>query len=162
MNQKIKVLFVCLGNICRSPAAEGAFTHLIKTKNLSEKFHIDSSGTGNYHIGDLPHINTRKIAQEKGIELTHRARQFSSADFNDFDYILAMDQTNYNDILSMAKTEEDKKKVYKFRYFEKNVPGEPDVPDPYFGGIDGFKNVQNIVYRAAQGFLEHVREVHKL
>lgn len=160
--EKIKVLFVCLGNICRSPAAEGAFTSLVRDSGLEEYFIIDSSGTGNYHIGELPHSTTRKIAGERGIELTHRARQFHPLDFEEFDYILAMDSNNYMDVLSLARTPEHKNRVFKYRYFDPGHDGEPDVPDPYFGGIDGFKNVQNIVERTAKGFLDHLKKNHNL
>ena len=158
--KKIRVLFVCLGNICRSPAAEGAFTSLVREMGFENHFHIDSSGTGDYHVGELPNANTRKIAGERGIELTHRARQFHPMDFDSFDYILAMDNNNYRDVLSLAKNKDHKNKVFKYRYFDPDHDDEPDVPDPYFGGIDGFRNVQQIVERTARGFLDHLQKNH--
>lgn len=162
MARKISVLFVCLGNICRSPAAEGAFTHLVKTLGKKELFHIDSSGTGDYHIGDLPHATTRKIASEHGIDLVHRARQFNPADFERFDFILVMDDSNYANVIAQARTAADREKVFKFRHFDPDVENAPDVPDPYFGGIDGFKQVQEIVSRTARGFYNHLNEIYKL
>jgi len=159
---KIKVLFVCLGNICRSPAAEGAFKKAIKDAGLENRFEIDSSGTGNYHIGDLPHTITRSVAKERGIVLDHHARQFKGADFGKFDYIMAMDSTNYHDILMHAVSDEDRSRVFLFREFDPEVDGSPDVPDPYFGGQDGFYKVQDIVERTAGGFLQYLREQHNL
>ena len=159
--KKISVLFVCLGNICRSPAAEGSFTSLVSQLGHLDKFHIDSSGTGDYHIGELPHATTRKVALENGIELIHRARQFHPDDFETFDFILTMDDNNHRDVLAMAKKPEHKQKVFKFRHFDPEHDGAPDVPDPYFGGLDGFKNVQKIVERTARGFWEHINKIHK-
>ncbi|MCX7997920.1 MAG: low molecular weight phosphotyrosine protein phosphatase [Leptospiraceae bacterium] len=158
--QKIGVLFVCLGNICRSPAAEGAFRHLVEERELKEFFHIDSCGTASYHIGELPHELTQKVARERGIILTHRARQFKREDFEKFDYILAMDESNYKHILYMAKTEEQKQKVHKFRKFDPAVSGQPDVPDPYYGSVAGFEHVQDIVMRTSAGFLDYLLEKH--
>ncbi|WCL47705.1 low molecular weight protein-tyrosine-phosphatase [Leptospira sp. GIMC2001] len=152
----VKVLFVCLGNICRSPAAEGAFSKLVEEKGLQQTFTIDSCGTAGYHIGSLPHKTTREVARLNGIELTHRARQFSRDDFSKFDYILAMDDSNYKDILNLAKSDEDKGKVFLFRTFQENNGGEMSVPDPYYGGLDGFKAVQKIVIESSNGFLEYL------
>lgn len=156
-----KVLFVCLGNICRSPAAEGAFHALVQKKGLEEQFFIDSCGTSGYHAGELPHPNTRKAARKDGIELTHRSRQFERADFDSFDYIIAMDSSNLSDILQMAGTESDKQKILKFRRFDPAIEGEPDVPDPYYGGVEGFANVQKIARRTAEGLLEWILSKQK-
>ncbi|MCB1160776.1 MAG: low molecular weight phosphotyrosine protein phosphatase [Leptospiraceae bacterium] len=154
--EKKRVLFVCLGNICRSPAAEGAFTDLVQKSKLESKFIIDSAGTGEWHIGELSHPNTRKTAKKRGIELIHRARLFTRDDFDKFDYILAMDSSNLSNILAMARNEEDKKKVFKFRRFDPEVEGEPDVPDPYYGGLQGFSNVQEICERTSKGLLDWI------
>ena len=157
---KIKILFVCLGNICRSPAAEGAFIKAINDAGLSRHFFIDSSGTGNYHIGNLPHATTRSVAKQRGIELNHLARQFSVSDFKDFDYIMAMDSSNYHDILMHARSDDDRSRVFLFREFDPEVEGSPDVPDPYFGGKDGFLTVQQIAERTATGLLEFLQKQH--
>jgi len=162
LSNKIKVLFVCLGNICRSPAAEGAFKSLVEKKGISELFEIDSAGTAGYHVGERPHETTTKVARDRGIILNHYCRQFEPMDFQRFDYILAMDQSNFRSILSMAKTESDKQRVMKFRRFDSTVKGEPDVPDPYYGGIAGFEHVQDIVERASEGFLNWLLENHSL
>lgn len=156
--QKIGVLFVCLGNICRSPAAEGAFRYLVEQNDLEGFFHIDSCGTAGYHVGELPHEITRKVAMERGIYLKHACRQFVVHDFDKFNYILTMDQSNYNNILSMARDENDSKKVSMFRKFDHTVSGQPDVPDPYYGGIGGFEHVQDIVMRCSSGLLAYLQE----
>lgn len=158
MKGKVRVLFVCLGNICRSPAAEGAFRHLVEANQLSEFFEIDSAGTANYHEGELPHPTTRLVAQEFGILLTHRSRQFTYSDFLKFDYILAMDSSNYRDILRLAKTEADRKKVFMFRKFDSNTFGDLDVPDPYYSVKDGFIEVQEIVTNASEGLLNWIKK----
>lgn len=162
MSEKVKVLFVCLGNICRSPAAEGAFTNLVQKKGFDELFVIDSAGTAGYHIGELPHETTRKVARERGIILSHFCRQFEYDDFINFDYILAMDNSNYQNIIAMARDESQKQKVMKFRKFDSSVRGEPDVPDPYYGGVAGFEHVQDIVERSSEGFLEWILQNHNI
>lgn len=164
----ISVLFVCLGNICRSPAAEGAFLALLAMQDLGHRFRVDSCGTGGWHIGELPHRTTREVARANGIELTHRARQFHpERDFQSFDYILTMDESNYNDVMSLAPNSQDRKKVFLYREFERDESGNPllgerSVPDPYYGGLEGFQEVQSIVTRAAEGFLEFLKETDQL
>ncbi|EJO67796.1 MULTISPECIES: low molecular weight protein-tyrosine-phosphatase [Leptospira] len=150
----IRVLFVCLGNICRSPAAEGAFLDLIQKRNLESSFLVDSCGTSRYHIGELPDPRTRQVARKKGIELTHRARQFRREDFKEFDYILTMDKSNQKDVLSLASSDEERKKVQLFRFFQKDSKKDSEVPDPYYGTLKDFEEVQNIVSDAAEDFLE--------
>lgn len=132
-----RILMVCLGNICRSPLAEG----ILKSKLPENNFLIDSAGTGNYHIGDLPDKRSIDIAKEFDIDITdQRGRQFSSKDFDVYDVIYAMDNSNYQNIQQLAKNETDKQKVKLIMneiYKDQNF----DVPDPYSGGIEGFKNV---------------------
>jgi protein-tyrosine phosphatase len=154
--KKIGVLFVCLGNICRSPAAEGAFSYEVKEKELEEFFSIDSCGTANYHIGEEPHETTREVARARGIILKHRCRQFVVSDFKKFDYIMAMDHSNYQNIIRLAPDEESKSKVHLFREFDPSVSGKtpPDVPDPYYGGIGGFEHVQDIVSRCSVALVD--------
>lgn len=150
----IRVLFVCLGNICRSPAAEGAFLDLIQKKNLESAFFVDSCGTSRFHLGELPDPRTRQAARKRGIELTHRARQFRKEDFQEFDHILAMDKSNQKDILYFASTEEERKKVQLFRFFQKDSKKDSEVPDPFYGTLKDFDEVQNIVSETAEDFLE--------
>lgn len=159
--EKIKVLFVCLGNICRSPAAEGTFRHLVQEKGLSSEFVIDSAGTGAYHIGESPNSNMQKAAARHGITLDHKARQFQVEDFDRFDWIYPMDESNYRDVLSLARNDQDRKKVVKFRTFDPDAKlggSVPDVPDPYSGGMDGFHHVQKIMMRTGGHLLSQLKK----
>ncbi len=147
-----KILMVCLGNICRSPLAEG----ILKSKVSNTTFFIDSAGTGSYHIGELPDPRSIKIAQEFDIDITkQRCRQFTVKDFDAFDIIYAMDNSNYNNILKLSRNENDSQKVrlilnevYKNQNF--------DVPDPYTGGIEGFKNVFMMLDEACDIIAENI------
>lgn len=131
------ILMVCLGNICRSPLAEG----ILKSKLPSDKFSIDSAGTSNYHIGSLPDKRSIQIGKEFDIDITdQRGRQFVVSDFDKFDLIYAMDNSNHRNILKLARNDEDKQKV-KLILNEVYPNQDYDVPDPYTGGIEGFKNV---------------------
>ncbi|TGK01965.1 low molecular weight phosphotyrosine protein phosphatase [Leptospira langatensis] len=153
---KCKVLFVCLGNICRSPAAEGAFIDLIQKRGLFHLFEVDSCGTSRYHLGELADPRARQTARKKGIELVHKARQFKKSDFENFDYILAMDRSNQKDLFALASGDEERKKVHLFRKFQKGPGKDSDVPDPYYGTMKDFEEVQQIVADASEGFLEFV------
>jgi len=128
---------VCLGNICRSPLAEG----ILKSKLPEELFFVDSAGTSNYHIGEKPDKRSIAIAKHYGIDInTQRGRQFTSIDFDRFDFIYAMDNSNYRNIIRLARNNQDKNKVKLI--LNENIPGENlDVPDPYYGGDSGFDNV---------------------
>lgn len=160
---KIGVLFVCLGNICRSPAAEGTFRQLVSLRGLDPFFEIDSAGTSAFHVGDPPNANSSRVARKRGITLTGRSRQFVKADFVRFRYIAAMDRSNKSDILSLAGEQLPGDQVFLFRSFDPLHPGEPpDVPDPYYGGVDGFEEVQDIMERTASSFLDWLVEKHGL
>jgi protein-tyrosine phosphatase len=133
----MKILMVCLGNICRSPLAEGILTH--KTQHLNIK--VDSAGTAGYHIGKLPDERSIEIAEKYNIDLTkQRARQFSRADFDNFDIIYAMDTNNYTHLISLANNETERNKV-RLILNEVNPEKFESVPDPYYGGDDGFQNI---------------------
>lgn len=160
--KRIGVLFVCLGNICRSPAAEGAFRHLVEMNELEEFFDIDSCGTANYHVGELPHETTISVARSRGIVLNHRCRQFSHRDFERFEYIAVMDKSNYANVVRMTDKEDYKAKVFKFRKFDPHTPGEPDVPDPYSEPLSTFEFVQDIVERCSESLLAHILDKYKL
>lgn len=136
-----KILMVCLGNICRSPLAEG----ILKSKLPEENFFVDSAGTSNYHVGDMPDRRSIDIARTNNIDIAYqRGRQFKTSDFDRFDHIYAMDQSNYQNILRLARNESDKNKVKMI--LNELYPNENmDVPDPYYGGVDGFKNVFNLL-----------------
>ena len=153
---KIKVLFVCMGNICRSPTAEGVFSKIIKDNNLDHHFKVDSAGTHAYHVGEKPDNRAQKAALERGFELKHiRARKFLMQDFDIFDFILVMDGDNYS-ILMEASPEEHR---HKIKYFLDYAPqlGVRDVPDPYYGGRFGFERVLDLVEEASKGFMETIQ-----
>ena len=152
-SDKIKVLFVCLGNICRSPMAEGLFNHHVKLVGLEERFSVDSAGTSPYHVGNLADERMRGVAQSRGVSLTSKSRQIQKTDLDDFDYILAMDKQNYSDIDSLRSGL--KANVYLMRDFDIEKDTD-DVPDPYFGGIDGFEDVYQILNRSTKALLDHV------
>lgn len=138
-----KVLMVCLGNICRSPLAEG----ILRSK-LTNNITVDSAGTGGWHAGELPDKRSIQTARERGIDITNqRARKFKKSDFEDFDFIYVMDNQNYKDVLALAESETHKNKVQLI--LEELFPGERvDVPDPYYGGQDGFEKVFDMLDEA--------------
>ena len=132
-----KILMVCLGNICRSPLAEG----ILKSKLPKDKFVIDSAGTANYHVGSAPDRRAIKAAKENGLDISNLiGRQFCIDDFDRFDFIYVMDESNYNNVMNLARNDEDKNKV-KFILNETYPNQNYDVPDPYYGGPEGFENV---------------------
>ena len=151
----IKVLFVCMGNICRSPTAEGVFTKLVRDKKLDHRFTIDSAGTHAYHIGEAPDLRSQRAAQERGVQLSHlRARKVIMGDFDEFDYLLAMDDDNYR-ILMNACPDHHRHKVRYFLDFAPELK-QREVPDPYYGGQFGFERVLDMVEAASEGFLSHL------
>jgi len=150
----IGVLFVCLGNICRSPLAEGLFKEKVSKKHLTKAFQIDSAGTGGYHIGSRPDTRMLSTAFEKGLRLDSKARKLIEKDFDRFDYIIAMDESNLSHIQSMIKSE-NKAKIYLMRNFDED-DGELNVPDPYFGGQAGFEDVYRILDRCTDALLDYV------
>ncbi|MCS7204849.1 MAG: low molecular weight phosphotyrosine protein phosphatase [Leptospiraceae bacterium] len=159
--KKIRVLFVCHGNICRSPAAKGTFIKLIRDKKLEEYFHVDAAGVSAYHIGESPHPNTIKAGLEMGITIQHKARQLTYKDLDDFDYIIAMDHYNYSDILKLGNNNDHQKKVFLFREFDPEVINShhvPDVPDPYYSGYSKFVEVQKIILRTSENLLNFILE----
>ena len=164
VQRPIAVLFVCMGNICRSPAAEGAFRHLVQKRALADFFYIDSAGTTGYHKGEQPNSYTRRVAEKYGIRLDHRARKFVSEDFEVFDWILVMDRQNYRDVLELSRNRKEQNKVLLLRRFDprvaKNVPA-PDVPDPYYGGLRGFEDVQEMVSRSCEKLLDWLWKMEK-
>lgn len=159
-NDPFKLCFVCLGNICRSPTGEGIFIHLVKKQGLEDYFYIDSAGTAAYHIGEGANSKSQATANRYGVHLPSIARQFEYADLEEFDLILAMDSSNYSDITYMDKKGKFTGKMYRMLEFDENA-ATPDVPDPYYGGMDGFELVYSMLYSACEQLLEllkpHIR-----
>jgi len=156
-----KLLFVCLGNICRSPSAENIMNHLIKKAGLGDRITCDSAGTGGYHIGSPPDSRMAMAARKRDIELLGAARQFQKKDFEDFDLILAMDRENYRNILALDKAGKYQDKVRLMCDFCQKYDLK-EVPDPYYGGADGFDRVIDLLMDAQAGLLEYVVSQEKL
>jgi len=159
---KISLCFVCLGNICRSPTAEGVMKELVSEAGLEDAFFIDSAGTGAYHEGERADPRSRAGALRRGVELTSIARQFQLEDFDTFDYILAMDRANRRDLARLARSELDARKVHMLRSFEPDAGNDLDVPDPYQGGPAGFAHVFDLCRSACGGLLAQLRHTHGL
>ena len=143
--EKVKILFVCLGNICRSPAAEGVMKEIIEHKGVADRFVVDSAGTGGYHVGDLPDPRMRAHARRRGYNLTHRARQFRPSDFEDFDLIIPMDESNKMNVKRMASTTEHENKIVPMAKFLGSTDHYDYIPDPYYEGSEGFELVLDLL-----------------
>lgn len=158
----IRVLFVCLGNICRSPLAMAIFNKKVTDAGLRNQFKSDSAGTSDFHIGELPDERTLKCAAEHGLTLKHRGRQVNRTDFRDFDYIIAMDENNIRNLENLkAHFGFAQKEIHLMRNFAPDSEGLP-VPDPYYGGEEGFEEIYKILDEAMDGFLTKVKETHQL
>lgn len=166
----IRVVFVCLGNICRSPLAEGVFRQLVAERGLEALIQCDSAGTAAYHIGELPDRRTRENALEHGLRLTHRARRLSGEDFSQFDYFVAMDEANFENILSLCQrstglpnTDDN---TFLLREFDPEPVGtgrgDMAVPDPYYEDAQFFEQVYQIVYRCCVNLLNYLMEQHAI
>jgi len=153
-----QVLFVCLGNICRSPTAENVMNHLIEQAGLSEQITCDSAGTSDYHIGEPPDHRMTKAAKQQGISLRGRGRHLQASDLEKFDWILAMDRENYRDILALDPSGQYASKVRLICDFCSRY-SDTEVPDPYFGGPEGFEYVINLLLDACEGLLHHLKEL---
>jgi protein-tyrosine phosphatase len=149
-----KICFVCLGNIVRSPLAENLFRDKAHQRGVSERYVVDSAGIGAWHIGESPDIRMRQIAASHGFEYDGRARQFRREDFDEFDLIIAMDLENYNDLMRLAESDENKNKIRLLREFDPSGSINAGVPDPYYGGIQGFEETYQIVERSVSGLLD--------
>jgi len=155
--EKISVLFVCLGNICRSPAAEAIFQNLINDKGIDNQFIVDSAGTGSWHVGKKADPRMRFAAKERNINITSNARQICEDDFSNFKYILVMDNSNFNNVIDLKNRVKgsDFARILKIQDFSSTFT-EKEVPDPYFGGDAGFDHVLDILEDSISCFLENI------
>jgi protein-tyrosine phosphatase len=159
--KKISVLFCCMGNICRSPTAEAIFRARVEEAGLAQQILIDSVGTHDYHIGDPPDRRTQLAAKQRGYDLSNlRGRQVEVADFSRFDYVLAMDNANMAILYRLCPQPLRDRLGLFLKYAQKHR--EREVPDPYYGGIDGFERVLDMVEDAAEGLLLHIQQQHFL
>jgi len=155
----LRLCFVCLGNICRSPTAAGVMQQLVDDAGLTARIEVDSAGTSAFHIGRAPDRRSIETARRHGVELRGRARQFERTDLDYFDYVLAMDQSNASDLRGLASDEKLRDKVHLLRAFDADAAPEAEVPDPYHEGPRGFEEVFEICERACRGLLQHVTSV---
>lgn len=154
---RIRICFVCLGNICRSPTAHGVMVRLIAEAGLGAAIEVDSAGTAAYHVGELPDERSRTAARRRGVELTHRARQFAAADLDRFDLVVAMDGQNRHRLRQLAG-DRGYPPIVLLRSFDPTAATGAEVPDPWDGGDDGFEEVLDQCERACAGLLDHLRE----
>lgn len=155
--QPVRVLFICMGNICRSPTAEAVFMHCVATAGMKDRIYCDSAGTHDYHIGNAPDARAMQAATRRGYDMSGlRARQVNLRDFEEFDYVLAMDRDNLRLLQQQCGT----KHAHKLSLFMECAEGsvELEVPDPYYGGAQGFERVLDMVENAAQGLLRRIRD----
>jgi protein-tyrosine phosphatase len=158
---RVKVLFVCMGNICRSPTAHGVFRELVQREGLANHIEIESAGTHAYHVGEAPDRRAQETARRRGVELSDlRARQVEHGDFHAFDYVLAMDESNYQNLTRVCPAGMDER-IRLFMDFAPQMDTR-EVPDPYYGGASGFEHVLDLVETAAAGLLEEIRRQHGL
>jgi protein-tyrosine phosphatase len=155
----MRILFVCMGNICRSPTAEGVMRRLLEDAGLTDSVEIESAGTGGWHAGEPPDERATLAARRRGVTLEGAARQVGPADFRRFDLLIAMDRTNLGELLTVAPDEEAAERVRLLREFDPASAGaiDLDVPDPYYGGDRGFETVLDMVEAACRGLLEELR-----
>jgi protein-tyrosine phosphatase len=161
-SQSISILFVCLGNICRSPLAEAVFRSVVEEAGLGSRFRIDSAGTSGYHDGEPPDRRTAAVATRRGVRMGGASRQVTEEDLESFDYLVVMDHSNQREVERLKERTAGSAEVCLFREFDPEADGDLEVPDPYFGGPDGFEDVHDLVERSARGLLDYLTEHHGL
>ena len=157
-NKNINVVFVCLGNICRSPAAEGIVKKMLADEGLDDRVSVDSAGTSSWNDGKEPDERMQLHGKKRGYNFDSIARQFRSSDFEKFDYIIVMDNNNYMNVKKLAITQEDVDKIHRMTDFSVDFADHDHVPDPYFGGDDGFNLVMDLLEDAAKGLIKDIKE----
>lgn len=162
MSSVMRLCFVCLGNICRSPTAAAVMRHMVGEAGLGDRIEVESAGTGGWHVGDGPDPRAAAEARRRGVPMPHRAKKFTADDFVRFDLILAMDDENVADLVAIAPTPEHAAKISLLRSFDPTSPPGATVPDPYYGGADGFRDVFDHVERACRGLLTQIVSSQRL
>ena len=155
--KEYRVLFVCLGNICRSPAGEGIFKKIVRQQGLNNRITVDSAGTSGYHNGDLPDHRMRQHGARRGYKFDSLSRKFMANDFDDFDLIIAMDDSNYDNIMRLSLDLDGEKKVHRMTDFSTKYVHD-HIPDPYYSGADGFELVLDLLEDACEGLLERIKQ----
>jgi protein-tyrosine phosphatase len=159
--EPVAICFVCLGNICRSPTAAGVMRHLVDEAGVADRVIVESAGTGSWHVGELPDERAREEAARRNIDIDDRARHFEADDIGRYDLIVGMDQDNLDSLHRLADRAGDgHDRIVLLRSFDPDAPPDGEVPDPYFGGDDGFSNVFDMIEAACRGLLEHLAEHH--
>jgi protein-tyrosine phosphatase len=156
MNDVVRICFVCMGNICRSPTAEAVMRHLVEERGWAKRVAIESAGTGDWHVGESADARSRAAALQRGYRLDRRARHFTGSSFARFDYVLAADRDNQEHLLRIAPDDAARKKIRLLRDFDPASPKGSEVPDPYYGGAKGFEHVLDVCEAACRGFLSHL------
>jgi len=159
---KLRVCFVCSGNICRSPTAEGIFKALVAEAGLAHAFHVESFGIGSWHVGERPDPRTIRAAEARGYRLECRAQHWKARDFDRFDYVVAMDRTHVVSLVRLATSDAMKAKISLARDHVADGPRDADVPDPYYGELEGFEEVVEICLEACTALLANLRQKHAL
>lgn len=160
--KKTSLLFICLGNICRSPAAEGIMRHMVNEHLMDDYVEIDSAGIGAWHAGELPDRRMRSHGAAHGYDFCSRARQIRQEDLHRFDRIIVMDDDNYSDIIAMTRNDEERRRVSRMTDYCRHHPNHKSVPDPYYGGDSGFELVIELLEDACRGLLEQIAEEHDI
>ena len=158
----MRILFVCMGNICRSPTAEGVMRRLVEQAGLADRVEIESAGTGGWHVGEPPDERATLAAGRRGVTLSGAAQQVTREDFRRFDLLIALDRANLRELLAIAPDEEAAEKVRLLREFDPAASGQLDVPDPYYGGDRGFETVLDLVEAACRGLLDELRAAERV
>jgi protein-tyrosine phosphatase len=152
----MRIIFVCQGNIIRSPLAENLFRHLVEEQGMGGNFQVESAGTSAYHVGEAPDRRMRQVARDKGFLYSGRSKQFRTEDFEQFDLIIAMDKDNQRYLQMKALSADQQSKIRMMRAYDPEGRADMDVPDPYYGGPDGFKNTFEIVKRSVEGLFKEL------